>query len=240
MARAAARTGCRCRPMSARRSPPICDGGGRRVSGGRCSCARGLRMRRSPPERSPRPSGARADAPGSRSRLAPAAAHNRVRDGRGRGADRADRPSAAASQPAEHRDLRARGHRAAPAARRAVARKERAMSALDEHAQQYLRARRALGVKLERHGRLLPELVAYLESAGASTITRELAISWAKLPVARSPSALGGEAVDRARVRRLPADDRPGDRDPAGGSVRRPLSAPDPVPVVPHGHRSTA
>ena len=105
-------------------------------------------------------------------RVAPAAAHNRVRDGPGRGADRADRPSAAASQLAEHRDLRARGHRAAPAARRAVARKERAMSALHEHAQQYLRARRALGVKLERHGRLLPELVDYLESAGASTITR--------------------------------------------------------------------
>ena len=56
------------------------------------------------------------------------------------------------------------------------------MSALHEHAQQYLRARRALGVKLERHGRLLPELVDYLESAGASTITRELAISWARLP----------------------------------------------------------
>jgi integrase/recombinase XerD len=61
------------------------------------------------------------------------------------------------------------------------------MSALDEHAKQYLRARRALGVKLERHGRLLPELVAYLESAGASTITRELAISWARLPARAHP-----------------------------------------------------
>ena len=61
------------------------------------------------------------------------------------------------------------------------------MSALDEHAQQYLRARRALGVKLERHGRLLPQLVAYLEAAGASTITRELAISWARLPADAHP-----------------------------------------------------
>ncbi len=61
------------------------------------------------------------------------------------------------------------------------------MSTLDEHAQQYLRARRALGVKLERHGRLLPELVAYLEGAGASTITRELAISWARLPARAHP-----------------------------------------------------
>lgn len=61
------------------------------------------------------------------------------------------------------------------------------MSALAEHAQQYLRARRALGVKLERHGRLLPQLVAYLEAAGASTITRELAISWARLPAGAHP-----------------------------------------------------
>jgi integrase/recombinase XerD len=61
------------------------------------------------------------------------------------------------------------------------------MSALSEHAEEYLRARRALGVKLERHGRLLPQLVAHLEAAGASTITRELAISWARLPVSAHP-----------------------------------------------------
>jgi integrase len=61
------------------------------------------------------------------------------------------------------------------------------MSALIEHAQRYLRARRALGVKLERHGRLLPQLVAYLEAAGSSTVTRELAISWARLPVTAHP-----------------------------------------------------
>ena len=61
------------------------------------------------------------------------------------------------------------------------------MSALGDHAEQYLRARRALGVKLERHGRLLPQLVAFLEAAEASTITRELAISWAKLPTDAHP-----------------------------------------------------
>jgi integrase/recombinase XerD len=61
------------------------------------------------------------------------------------------------------------------------------MSALEEHAQRYLRARRALGVKLERHGRLLPQLVAYLEAAGANTITRELAISWARQPADAHP-----------------------------------------------------
>ncbi len=61
------------------------------------------------------------------------------------------------------------------------------MSTLNEHVEQYLRARRALGVKLERHGRLLPQLVAYLEAAGASTITRELAISWARRPGSAHP-----------------------------------------------------
>jgi integrase/recombinase XerD len=61
------------------------------------------------------------------------------------------------------------------------------MSTLRDHAQQYLRARRALGVKLERHGRLLPQLVAYLEATGAGTVTRELAISWAQLPARAHP-----------------------------------------------------
>jgi len=58
------------------------------------------------------------------------------------------------------------------------------MKGLTEHAEDYLRLRRALGYKLERHGRLLPQLVAYLEAAGKRTITRELAISWARLPAA--------------------------------------------------------
>jgi len=53
------------------------------------------------------------------------------------------------------------------------------MSALSGHVDEYLRARRALGVKLQRHGRLLPQLVAYLEAAGASTVNSDLAISWA-------------------------------------------------------------
>ena len=62
----AVRIGCRCPLMSARRSPPICGADGLRAIGGRCSCAPGLRMRRSRPGRSPRPCVARAGAPGSR------------------------------------------------------------------------------------------------------------------------------------------------------------------------------
>jgi integrase len=61
------------------------------------------------------------------------------------------------------------------------------MSALSQHVEEYLRARRALGVKLERAGRLLPQLVDYLEAAGSSTITHELAIAWARLPARAHP-----------------------------------------------------
>lgn len=62
------------------------------------------------------------------------------------------------------------------------------MSALHEHVDDYLRLRRALGFKLERHGRLLPQLVAYLEAAGEHTVTSELAIAWARLPAAAQPA----------------------------------------------------
>lgn len=62
------------------------------------------------------------------------------------------------------------------------------MSALDGHVGDYLRLRRAMGYKLERHGLLLPQLVAYLEAAGATTITSELAIAWARLPERARPN----------------------------------------------------
>jgi integrase len=56
------------------------------------------------------------------------------------------------------------------------------MNALSSHVEGYLRLRRALGFKLERAGQLLPQLVAYLEAAGAGTVTSDLAIAWARLP----------------------------------------------------------
>jgi integrase len=61
------------------------------------------------------------------------------------------------------------------------------MSALDAHVHDYLRLRRALGFKLKPEGRLLPQLVAYLDAAGASTLTSELAITWARQPVSVQP-----------------------------------------------------
>jgi integrase len=62
------------------------------------------------------------------------------------------------------------------------------MSGLSGHVDDYLRLRRALGFKLERAGRLLPQLVAYLEVAGTATITSELAIAWARLPERAQPN----------------------------------------------------
>jgi integrase/recombinase XerD len=56
------------------------------------------------------------------------------------------------------------------------------MSELAAHVQDYLTLRRGLGYKLERAGRALPQLVAYLEAAGATTVTADLAISWARQP----------------------------------------------------------
>ena len=62
------------------------------------------------------------------------------------------------------------------------------MSGLSGHVEDYLRLRRALGFTLERAGRLLPQLVTYLEAAGAVTISSELAIAWARLPERARPN----------------------------------------------------
>ena len=62
------------------------------------------------------------------------------------------------------------------------------MSELSGHVEDYLRLRRALGFKLERAGHLLPQLVTYLEAAGAATVTSDLAIAWARLPGHTQPN----------------------------------------------------
>lgn len=56
------------------------------------------------------------------------------------------------------------------------------MSALRRACDEYLALRRALGFKLKRHGRLLPDLVAYLSAAGETTVTTRLALEWATQP----------------------------------------------------------
>lgn len=61
------------------------------------------------------------------------------------------------------------------------------MTALGEHASDYLALRRSLGFKLVHEGHILPQFAAYLESAGSSRITTDLAITWARLPAGVQP-----------------------------------------------------
>jgi integrase/recombinase XerD len=61
------------------------------------------------------------------------------------------------------------------------------MTALRQAAEDYLQLRRALGFKMENAGRLLPQFLDFLESAGAETITTEYAVRWATLPSAANP-----------------------------------------------------
>lgn len=62
------------------------------------------------------------------------------------------------------------------------------MNPLNQHVEDYLRLRRSLGFKLEREGQLLAQFVAYLETAGATSITSDLAIAWAGQPADTAPN----------------------------------------------------
>jgi len=61
------------------------------------------------------------------------------------------------------------------------------VSDLTRHMDDYLRLRRALGFKLKREGRELPQLVAYVEAAGATTLSIDLSVAWARLPQGVQP-----------------------------------------------------
>ena len=56
------------------------------------------------------------------------------------------------------------------------------MSPLRRRLEEYLSVRRALGFKLEREGRILPDFLTYLEERKAHAITTELAMNWAGGP----------------------------------------------------------
>jgi len=64
------------------------------------------------------------------------------------------------------------------------------MSALADHADEYLRLRRALGHKLDYAHRFLPRFVAYLDAVGAQTVTIDTALAWARLPDADPASSV--------------------------------------------------
>ena len=61
------------------------------------------------------------------------------------------------------------------------------MSTLDQALDDYLRLHRSLGRKYVDHGIQLPQFVAYLDAAGATTVTTELALAWAIQPTDATP-----------------------------------------------------
>jgi integrase len=74
---------------------------------------------------------------------------------------------------------------------------------LRRHVEDYLQLRRALGFKLESAGRALPQLVDYLEAAGLSRLTADLAIAWARLPDAKPSHWAQRLAIARGFARYL-------------------------------------
>jgi integrase len=89
--------------------------------------------------------------------------------------------------------------------------------ALHQAATDYLKVRRALGSRLDGYDRLLASLVAYLEAAGAATVTTELAVCWARLPGdGAHPAYLGKRlCVARGFARHLQAFDPAAEVPPA-------------------------
>ena len=57
------------------------------------------------------------------------------------------------------------------------------MSSLHEALVDYLAMRRALGYKLEREGKLLPQFVDFVEDRGEQHLSTQAALAWATLPV---------------------------------------------------------
>ena len=102
---------------------------------------------------------------------------------------------------------------------------------LEQALNDYLSVRRALGFKLAENGRLLPDFVAYLEAAGASTVTTELAVAWATQPTGCTP-VLGAAPGNGARLRPPPQGHRPGHRGPTFGRAAPPVPPGRPVFVL--------
>jgi len=90
-------------------------------------------------------------------------------------------------------------------------------STLSDHVDDYLRLRRALGYKLERAGRLLPQFIDYLQAADATTVTSDLAISWAREATNARPNYWAARlAVVRGFARYLHTIDSTTQIPPAG------------------------
>jgi integrase len=61
------------------------------------------------------------------------------------------------------------------------------VTSLTDHLEQYLAMRRALGFKLERHGKLLADFVQFCTRRDEERVSVDAAIAWASLPTTASP-----------------------------------------------------
>lgn len=110
------------------------------------------------------------------------------------------------------------------------------MSDFAAHVDDYLRLRRGLGFKLEFPGHVLPQLVDYLDAGGEQTLTTQLAIAWAGLPRDVKPISLAHRlGAARGFAKYLQTIDPATEIPPCG---IWPSTAPRPLPVVGHQHRS--
>lgn len=100
------------------------------------------------------------------------------------------------------------------------------MTALHAAAQEYLVLRRSLGFKLERHARLLADFIDYCETAGATTVTSELAVAWATAPTGVSAGWWAARlSVVRGFAHHLQASDPATTVPPAGLFPNQPRRA---------------
>ncbi|HYN65000.1 MAG TPA: tyrosine-type recombinase/integrase [Candidatus Limnocylindrales bacterium] len=82
------------------------------------------------------------------------------------------------------------------------------MSDLRQAAEEYLAIRRALGFKFALQGRLLLQFVSYMQDIGASALTTDVAVAWAKAPADADPAWWGQRlTVVRGFARHLHAID---------------------------------
>jgi integrase/recombinase XerD len=72
------------------------------------------------------------------------------------------------------------------------------MTRLDAMVSDYLTIRRALGFKLVEHQRLLPQFAAFLEQAGAETVT-QLALDWAIRTGGNELLAISASSIECSR-----------------------------------------
>ena len=113
------------------------------------------------------------------------------------------------------------------------------MSDLHQAVEDYIAVRRALGSKLERRTQLLQDFVAYLQAAGATTVTTELALAWATLPGEDAhPAYLSNRlCAVRGFARHLQAFN-PATEVPPGSAAPLAEMPGRPLPVLRRRHRS--